>query len=635
MRKNLLILGLIVFTSTILKASIVYTDITPDTTYASGGYIDFNNDRVVEISIINGKYLGLNGCKIWTMGTTNPDSIIPKPLSLNTVINSNGNFAATVYASMDNWGNGTSFPLNVDAYIGFQFTVSGETYYGWMRAMWNGTNFIYKDYAYENTANTLILAGNSGGDTQGTYDIAMDSISMDTILLEGNISVKGRIRNMGSNAVDTFDVVYKIDAGSATTVYTVVAAQSISNNQTYDFTCNIPWEATTLGRHSIEIIVSNPDGNNDINNTNNSKSLNLWVLNEIFAKTVVCEEAGGTWCKFCPRGIVGLNSMSHNHPDSLWIGIAVHVNGECHSNYPGDPMVVSNYAVGIGTLLQNVPTGVVDRNSDKIINMTIPELEQVFVDCSAEIPLANIKISNQTWNSDDRSFTIETTTNFATDIASSNYRVSLVVLEDDVAGITAGWNQHDYFQGGSTTMVDWDGFNYNTEGTLVIEESTYVPATRMHYQHVARQLIGGWHGVESSIPASVNHGTPYIYTFTGSIPSIHNANNTSCVALLIDNTTGKIVNANKVKLINTVTIAENADNKSICVYPNPSRGIFKIGNAQGSQITIYNIIGQIVYKSLAIQKNETINLSILDAGGYIIKVANENSIITKHIIISR
>ena len=166
MRKNILLLILMVLMGNVTWANIVYTDITTDNNYLSGGSFDFNND---------------------------------------------------------------------------------------------GTHFIYKDYAYEDIPNTLILAGDTGSSV-GTYDIVMDSVLMDAIVIKGSIQVKGRIRNVGSNPIDTFDVVYTIDGGSSTALYTVIANQSITNNQTYDFTYNAPWNANSLGSHVVKIIVSNPIG---------------------------------------------------------------------------------------------------------------------------------------------------------------------------------------------------------------------------------------------------------------------------------------------------------------------------------------------------------------------------------------
>jgi len=633
---KILLLILMIGIGIVSKASIVYVDINPDNTFTSGGNIDFNNDGTVELSTTDGVYFGTPVFYFLPNGDATAEWDVPKPLPLNDTIGVSSNwYQYASDCSMNNWGQGTYFPLNQDAFMGIKFTISGNTHYGWVRIMWNGTNFIYKDYAYENVPNALILAGDKKVVVgEGSYDISMDYIYMDSVLVKGNILIKGRIKNMRSNAVDSFDVVYKIDNENYTSVFKVVANQSILFNQTYDFTCNIPWVVNDLGKHTVKIKVSNPNGNADINKANNSKSKEVLILYEKYTKTVVCEEVGGTWCMFCPRGLVGLNTMAHEYPDSLWIGIAVHVHGRCHSQYKEEPMLFSDYADKIlNKVNRRVPSGIIDRNTGSVVSMAIQSLRGQYLKHKRELPVVKIKITNQQWNNDNRNFTVETTSKFAYDINSANYRVALVVMEDEVTGTDIEWAQHDHYQGTSETMVDWDGFNFNTLGTLKIENSYYVPASLMHYNHVARQLIGGWEGVANSIPATVMHNTPYKYTFNGSIPDTLDANNINFVALLIDSSTGKIVNANKMKL----NVADNVSNKiinNIKIYPNPSNGTFNIKNAQGCQIIIYNIIGQKVYENVITQTIKTIDLSYINnVGNYIVKIRNNNTILTKQIII--
>ncbi len=154
----------IVFTYNV-NAQIVYTDINPDSTFKSGGSIDFNNDGTTELSTRNGSYFD-GPFYFLPNGNATSGWDIPKSLSANTVIGTTSNWDQ--YASdcsMDSWGAGTPFPLNQDAFMGIKFTVSGNTHYGWVRIMWDGTNFIYKDFAYESTAKRAIKAGDTGSTT--------------------------------------------------------------------------------------------------------------------------------------------------------------------------------------------------------------------------------------------------------------------------------------------------------------------------------------------------------------------------------------------------------------------------------------------------------------------------------------
>lgn len=144
------------------NAQIVYRDITPDGLPTNGDF-DFNNDGTAEFSTdgIMFDYSATNaaGTNMWMDGTAAAGWDEVKPLTVNTVIGASGNFIGYGDASMDAWGAGTIFPLNVDSYIGVKIAYGTSIHYGWIRVMWNGTDFIYKDYAYNATANATIKAG--------------------------------------------------------------------------------------------------------------------------------------------------------------------------------------------------------------------------------------------------------------------------------------------------------------------------------------------------------------------------------------------------------------------------------------------------------------------------------------------
>jgi hypothetical protein len=160
MKKNKIIfLLLIVFATINVSAQIVYTDINPDSDFTNGGSIDFNNDGTAELSTSNGEYFP-GPFFFLHYGDATSGWDVPKPLPLNFIIDANSGWMQ--YAgdcSMGNWGSGTHFPLNEDAYMGVKFTISDTIHYAWVRIMWNGTKYIYKDYAYESSSNTAIKAG--------------------------------------------------------------------------------------------------------------------------------------------------------------------------------------------------------------------------------------------------------------------------------------------------------------------------------------------------------------------------------------------------------------------------------------------------------------------------------------------
>ena len=80
-------------------------------------------------------------------------------------------------------------------------------------------------------------------------------------------------------------------------------------------------------------------------------------------------------------------------------------------------------------------------------------------------------------------------------------------------------------------------------------------------------------------------------------------------------------------------VSETANTLSIS--PNPASTYIKVENAAGSQITVYNLAGQEVLSVASAEANETLNVSNLNAGLYIVRVVNGNEVSTAKVSIVR
>ncbi len=92
-------------------------------------------------------------------------------------------------------------------------------------------------------------------------------------------------------------------------------------------------------------------------------------------------------------------------------------------------------------------------------------------------------------------------------------------------------------------------------------------------------------------------------------------------------TTGGSVVITEVRMLNTKP-------KSIHVYPNPNSGNFTViaSAAKQSEITIYNILGEVVYSKQLITINEQLSTN-LPGGIYFLKIETEEAVKTQKIII--
>ena len=347
---------------------------------------------------------------------------------------------------------------------------------------------------------------------------------------EGDVEIKGTVRSERDTPITSFEAIYTID-GVAGDVATFDGL-NIGFNESYSFS-HPAMANIAVGEHNLELIIQNINGaGEDDFPTNDTQTANILCVNEIFVKNVVYEEGTGTWCGWCPRGLVGLNTMGHNYTDGTWIGIGVHNS---------DPMTVTEYDNGIGGFISGYPSGVMNR--ENVFDPGLSSLEPAYLAAKAEIPLAKIAVSSRIWDSETREITVDATTNFAMDLTGTSYNVAMVIVESKVKGTTSQWNQANYYSGGNYgDLIDWDGTNW-------AQLANPVPAADMIYNHVGRVLVGGWDGISGVIPADVVYGTPYSYEFNHTLADGFNPDNVDLVILLIDANTGVITNASQVELV--------------------------------------------------------------------------------------
>lgn len=93
-------------------------------------------------------------------------------------------------------------------------------------------------------------------------------------------------------------------------------------------------------------------------------------------------------------------------------------------------------------------------------------------------------------------------------------------------------------------------------------------------------------------------------------------------------------NINIMKLTG-VGVNENTT-QAVSVFPNPNNGIFTISAIENnSSVEVYNVIGENVYSSNLVKGNNSINLSTLAAGSYVVKVMSGTRAINKHVVINK
>jgi len=85
----------------------------------------------------------------------------------------------------------------------------------------------------------------------------------------------------------------------------------------------------------------------------------------------------------------------------------------------------------------------------------------------------------------------------------------------------------------------------------------------------------------------------------------------------------------------TSTLLEVEDVKmdNIALYPNPTNGVLNITNAEGAQLVVYNMLGQIIVSKDRIDYQEIIDLSNLTSGVYYVQLQNGSETKVKKVVV--
>lgn len=422
------------------------------------------------------------------------------------------------------------------------------------------------------------------------------------------------IKNFGANVINTAD----IDWSDGTNNYTYTATGL--NLQPYSTTTvshSAPVNYTSVVEKTITVTASNINGNTDSDPSDNTASTIFHTVSQVPAKYVVIEEGTGTWCGWCPRGVVAMEYMYANpalFPN--FIGIAVH---------NGDPMVVTEYDNGAG--ISGFPGCNIDR-VEKGAPVTQTGWVNSYNNRKDIVSPAEVSITAG-YDETTREITASVSADFYTNFAQADMRLSVVVVEDGVTGTSGGYAQTNYYAGGG-------------QGAMGGYESLPdpVPASQMIYDRVGIALLGGYDGEASSIPTAINDGDTANYSFTYTLPTDSDPSEINLVALLIDQGTGAILNANEVDL-GTFSIENPVAINDIKVYPNPASEFmnisFGVDVPSDVNLNIYSTTGALVktldFENVNGKQEVHINVSDLSTGEYLVSLSTNEGAVVKTILV--
>ena len=228
-------------------------------------------------------------------------------------------------------------------------------------------------------------------------------------------------------------------------------------------------------------------------------------------KNVLLEEATGTWCSYCPTGIYYIDSLMHTY-DNV-IAIAIHTN---------DVMACEDYfakAKFASAPSANIGRRFTGKNTDEWFAAVQDEMNYA--------PKASVVVTTQFEEATRLLTAIVTVT--ALENMEGTYTVGGVVCEDAVSGTTSQYNQANQY---SNYYFPVGGFE---------NLPNPVPAYRIAYDHVARQLLSPYEG-ETGFPMTLAKGQSFAQTFTYYLPEAYDHNYIRVVGIVL-NENGTVDNA--------------------------------------------------------------------------------------------
>lgn len=435
-----------------------------------------------------------------------------------------------------------------------------------------------------------------------------------------SLPVEAKIRNLGSDDINSFDISYTYAGGA--TVTESVSGITLNSLATYDYNFTAPLTLVS-GSNPLMVTVSNVNGlGQDGDDTDDSKSIVINPIIPAAGKIVLGEEATGTWCGWCPRGAVFMDYMADKY-DGFWAGVAVH---------NGDPMADAMYDAGMGTKIQGYPSAIVDRGA----SIDPSQLEEDFIQRILIAPKAVIT-NGASFNSTTRELEVSLTYSFSSAISGS-WKVACILTEDGVTG-TAGYAQNNSYAGGNNGVM----------GGYELLPSP-VPASQMVYDHVARKIAPSFAGDASLLPSSISAGDEYTVCMTFTLPVGWDETKMNIIGTLID-PSGKVDNAsystiadaenNGLAQCGTSGIIENdANEHSFNLYPNPATEIayVDVANSNGEDVvlTVTDLTGKVVATRSYVVNDAVqlpINTGAMAKGTYIVHLQIGASVQQKKLVV--
>ncbi len=338
-----------------------------------------------------------------------------------------------IYAS-----SAQNYPFGIDALtanangdiVGYYDEKSGAYQYLSLGSQGFGNNCI-----------KLVLAG----DNLPKYDLAVEDLTVKQYITTGSeFSISATIKNAASEAISTFDVAYQI-GDTEPVVSTITLDAPLANTQSYTFSID-KLVVNEDGAYDVTVTVSNPNGQADEYEADNSMTKAFTALSTLVPRKVLLENFSTAQCGNCPRVHEFIKGILKDRSDVAWV---VH-----HSGYGTDTYTIeasNKYLWFYGGGGTYAPAAMLDRRCLKELNaqgaqgvvtapVFFPESKESlteFINYCAEQPaFVSINITD-VYNEETRELTVRVTGESTAELAVAP-NINIFLTEDGLKGYQSG-----------------------------------------------------------------------------------------------------------------------------------------------------------------------------------------------------
>lgn len=287
------------------------------------------------------------------------------------------------------------------------------------------------------------------GDNLPVNEVELSSVSIPTTVYKPGKEIECdlSLKNFGANTVSSVGV--DITVGSEEPVHQTVALdKAMGYYGTAEATVKVT--ANTRGLNvPVTVKVTEINGEAGNNSTAAEAASVVRVLptgTPSYDRNVLIEEGTGTWCKYCPRGALGMEKMEEKYmADGRLMLVA------CHAN---DDMYVPQYYDILVKYMGSLPSAIINRTIQ--LNPEYTTLRSNYLSEIKRAAYATVGV-DATYNPGTTTITFDADVTLALDDLGSNYRLAFIVTNNQVGP----YEQQNAYAG--TSMEKWGQLDEEVE----------------------------------------------------------------------------------------------------------------------------------------------------------------------------